>query len=122
MRHHIETTDERSWPDFLPASALLFAGSISIAVAMLSPSPSLRQYAVIAPPWYDSAQTVRLVAAAGGNFVDLGGLGNIIIAHSEKPEFVQALYNAGAWLVVNPGSLRGCWGLDRKAAQVSETP
>jgi hypothetical protein len=103
----------------VPATALLVFGALGISAATLSPSSARGQYAVMAPPWYDLAQTVALVAAAGGDLVDLGGLTNIVVVHSSEPGFVRALYRAGAWLVLDPGLLRGCLGWDRKPAPVS---
>jgi hypothetical protein len=97
----------------------LVVGALGISAATLSPSSARGQYAVMAPPWYDLAQTVGLVAGADGDLVDLGGLTNIVIVHSAKPGFVRALYRAGAWLVIDPGLLRGCLGLDRKPTPVS---
>jgi hypothetical protein len=96
--------------DFLPAGALLIVGLGVLAIATLSPSGRHGQYAVIAPPWYSLAQTISLVRAANGGIVDVGNPGNMVIAFSDKPDFVRALYRAGAWLVIDPMRLRGCLG------------
>jgi hypothetical protein len=103
----------------VPATALLAVGAVGISAATLCPSSARGQYAVMAPPWYNLAQTVGLVAGADGDLVDLGGLANVVVVHSAKPGFVRALYRAGAWLVIDPGLLRGCLGLDRKPTPVS---
>jgi hypothetical protein len=53
-------------------------------------------------------QTAEMVGASDGTIMDAGGLPNIVIAHSDNPGFVDALYRAGAWLVLDPLFLRGC--------------
>jgi hypothetical protein len=112
-------TDRRSWLDFAPAIALLVVSAGGILMAGLSPSDDRGQYAVVAPPWYNLTQTVGLVATAGGDIVDLGSIAVVVIAHSENPGFVRALYRAGAWLVIDPVGLRGCLGFARDSARSS---
>ncbi len=98
------------WRDLVPAVVLLFVGMFGLVAATLAPTGKDGQYAVIAPPWYDLRRTITLIQAAGGGVADIGGPQNIVIAHSEKPGFVGALYGAGAWLVIDPMQLRGCVG------------
>jgi hypothetical protein len=108
MRHPTTGTDCRNWLDFAPAIALLIVSVGGILIATVGPSGTRGQYAVVAPPWYNQAQTIGLVGIAGGDIVDLGGSANIVVAHSENPGFTRALYHAGAWLVIDPMGLRGC--------------
>lgn len=112
------TSVKRHWRDFIPAAALMVGVIAIIAVARLWPSGDRGQYAVIAPPSYDLGQTVRLVRAAGGSIVDVGGLKNVVILHSADKNAVAALYHAGAWLVIDPQLLRGCAGFH----QISTSP
>jgi hypothetical protein len=77
----------------------------------LFPRPGQTQFAVFAAPWRGLVETAEMVAAAGGAIVDAGGLPNVVIAYSDDPAFVDALYRAGAWLVLDPLLLRGCLGL-----------
>jgi hypothetical protein len=113
MIHQIEITEEHSWRDFVPATALLVVSAVGIFAATLSPSADRGLYAVMAPPWYSVTQTVGLVSRAGGDLVDFGGLANVVIVHSANPRFVRALYRAGAWLVIDPVLLRGCLRVER---------
>src|ERR1700686_2894063 len=110
MKYPTARTDRRSWLDFAPAIALLVVSAGGILMTGLSPSGDHGQYAVVAPPWYNLTQTVGLVATAGGDIVGLGNIAVVVIAHSENPGFVRALYRAGAWLVIDPVGLRGCLG------------
>jgi hypothetical protein len=105
--------------DFAPAIALLIVSTVGIFVAAFSPSGDHGQYAVVAPPWYGFAQTIGLIDAAGGDIVEFGDLTNIAIVHSANPGFVRALYHAGAWLVIDPLGLRGCFGFGRNAMRQS---
>jgi hypothetical protein len=117
MRHPRARADRRSWLDFTPAIALLIVSAVGILISALSPSGDRGQYAVVAPPWYNFAQTAALVATAGGDIVDFGAIADVVIAHSENPGFVRALYRAGAWLVIDPVALRGCLGFARISAR-----
>jgi hypothetical protein len=101
--------------DLVPAVVLLIIGSIALVVATLAPSGKDGQYAIVAPPWYRLGETVALIQDADGRIVDMRGPANLIIAHSDDPNFVQRLYGAGAWLVVDPLRLRGCVGLVQEA-------
>jgi hypothetical protein len=119
MRQPTSKTEERSWWDFAPAIALLIISAVGIFVSALSPTGDRGQYAVVAPPWYNLTQTIGLVAAAGGDIVDFGGIAAVIIVHSEHPGFIRALYHAGAWLVFDPVGLRGCLGFARDVPRTS---
>jgi len=110
-------TDDRGWRDFAPAAALLLVSSVGVGVAALSPSGDHGQYAVVTPPWYNFA----LIGTAGGDIVEFGDLANIAIVHSADPGFVRALYRAGAWLVIDPAGLRGCFGFEPNTTRTSAT-
>jgi hypothetical protein len=110
MNVALADTGRRRLTDFAPAIALLLLSVAGIFGAALEPSGRNGQYAVVAPPWYDQAETIALAGQAGGRIVDVGGLANVIIVHADTPKFVAALYRAGAWLVIDPGMLRGCLG------------
>jgi hypothetical protein len=98
------------WHDFVPAAILMIVITFGVFAATLWPSGDQDQYAVVAPPSYNLGRTIALVRAAGGGIVDVGGLKNVVIAHSADKNFVAALYRAGAWLVIDPQRLRGCIG------------
>jgi hypothetical protein len=99
--------------DFLPAAALLAFSLLAVGAAALAPGPEADAFAVVAPPWYGLDRTAGLVAAAGGQLVNTGGLANVVIAYSGERGFPEALYKAGALLVLNPARLRGCLGFGR---------
>lgn len=99
------------WRDLAPASLLLVASAAGIAAATILAGPDSRQVAVVAPPWYGAAQAIGLVERAGGSVVDLGGVGNVVVAVSEDADFIASLYREGAWLALNPIIARGCFNL-----------
>lgn len=98
---------QNRWRDYVPATALLGLGLVALSVATLQPSAAGGQIAVIAPPWYSSAQTVGLIRAAGGS-IGGGRAANILFARSNDRHFVSALYAQGAWLVVDLGERGEC--------------
>jgi hypothetical protein len=116
MRRIRAGADRRSASDFAPAIAFLVVSALGIFAAALSPTGDGGQYLVMVPFGYDLSQTVELVDAAGSDIVDLGGLTNVVIVHSENPRFVRALYRAGAWLVIDPMRPPGCLGFERTPA------
>jgi hypothetical protein len=102
------TDAERSATALIPALALLAVTVVATCVGGLWPSGRTGQYAVIAPPWFDLGRTVQLAAAADGAVVAVGGWSNVAVVRADS---LWALYAAGAWLVLDPGKLRGCLGL-----------
>lgn len=97
-----------AWRHFLPAGLLLLASVIAIALLICQPVPGQRQLAVLLPPWDGPMAAAELVARAGGELVDGGGLPSVFIVTSDQPGFATALYRAGAWLVMNPITAHGC--------------
>ncbi|MET0238257.1 MAG: hypothetical protein ABW184_00015 [Sphingobium sp.] len=94
--------------DFLPAILMLTVGLAGLAVANMWPGAGSRQYLVIAAPGSSFGQTVNIVRASDGGIVESGRFSNIVIASSVRPDFVDALRRAGAWLVLAAPSLKGC--------------
>lgn len=106
----------KPWSGLLPSVALLFGSVFAALLVGLAPAAGQTQFAVIAAPWWSLSRTAELVGAAEGDILDVGGLPNVVIAHSDDPGFVAALYRRGAWLVLDPVLLRGCLGGTRGAA------
>jgi len=109
---HGSQEDRGAWAGLFPAAALLLFSVLGTLLTGLAPRAGQPQLAVVAAPWKSLLQTAELVAAAGGVVVEAGGLPNVIIAQSDTPGFVGALYEAGAWLVLDSILLRGCLGFD----------
>ncbi len=93
----------------LPALLLLAVGLSGLVIASLWPSSDSRQYIVVTTPGSTLAQSFSVVAMAGGGVIEVGRFPNIIIAASTRSDFPQSLRKAGAWLILSPGRLRGCF-------------
>ena len=104
------TISRNPWSGLLPSAALLLCSAFAALMVGLAPTAGQTQFAVITAPWWDLSRTAALVGAAEGDILDVGGLPNVVIAHSDAPGFVAALYEQGAWLVLDPVLLRGCLG------------
>jgi len=111
MKNRLFRQNRAHWCSLLPAGVLLIASAGICFVVGLSPSARSNQYAVVTAPWDSRIRTAGLVSEAGGTIVDAGGMANVLIAHSDDPGFVPALYRAGAWLVLDPLQLHGCFRL-----------
>jgi len=95
--------------DALPAIVLLAAGLSALVIANLWPLGDSRQYIVVTAPGSPLAHSFSVVAMAGGGVIEAGRFSNIVIAASTRPDFPQTLRKAGAWFVLSPGRLRGCF-------------
>lgn len=73
-----------------------------VLIAMPFFGPSGRDVAVVG----DTARTLRIIAAAGGQVVQLRR--GATLARSDRPGFAAALYRNGAWLVVEGRIGAGC--------------
>lgn len=106
-----QTTERGSWSDLIPAGLLLVASAIAIFVSTLTADAGSAEVAVVAPPWADAADAAGIVARSGGSIVAGAGMANVIIAHSDSPDFISRLYHSGAWLVLDAVKLRGCFSV-----------
>ena len=93
---------------FLPALALLVVSVSGFGLLSVLPQRNERQLAVLFPPRISIEMAASLVASAGGELVDSSRFPNLVIATSDTPGFAHALYNVGAWLVMDPIIARGC--------------
>jgi hypothetical protein len=100
--------EEFRWRDVLPAVVVLGLSVIGVLLLASQPTPGERQIAVVVPPWDNTAAAAALIATAGGTLVDDGGIPNVFIATSNRLDFSRALYEAGAWFVMNPMGAHGC--------------
>ena len=91
-----------------PALLLLVLGLAGLSAATLRPSGRDGAYAVLVPPWGTTAQALEVVGAAGGRIAEVSASGTSVIAIASAPDFESRLYDAGAWMVVEPGTTWGC--------------
>lgn len=84
-------------------TALVLGVWAAIMVAMPFVGPGGRQVAVVG----DAARAVHVVRAAGGDVIDVRR--GAVIARAARPDFVRALYAAGAPLVIEGRVAAGCF-------------
>jgi hypothetical protein len=96
--------------DCWPAVGLFAACLVGLAIMTTAPQNAAGAYAVVAPPWSSAAKTITIIDAAGGNIIGIGGFSNIVVAQSADPLFLDALREAGAWLVLSAAGADLCSG------------
>lgn len=94
---------------FIPALLLAVSAIASLAVLSLSPAADARQLAVLFPPWLPMAERMERLAAAEAVPLDEGAWGGIVLVSLPAPERREALLRYGAWLLLDPRGLRGCF-------------
>jgi hypothetical protein len=93
---------------FALCAGLLPAG---VALAPKAGAP----VAVIAAPWADDAEALRIVAAADGSVLGTTPRGGVAIATSVAADFVARLYRAGAAAVIDAGAVSACLSIAGEA-------
>jgi hypothetical protein len=82
----------------------LFAG----ARAELAPRDPAQGVAVVFAPWTEATRTLSQAVGAGGRFVRFGGLPFIAVVVPDDATYPGRIFEAGAWLVVDPQALAAC--------------
>jgi hypothetical protein len=82
----------------------LFAG----ARAELVPRDPAQGVAVVFAPWTEATRTLSQAVGAGGRFVRFGGLPFIAVVVPDDATYPGRIFEAGAWLVVDPQALAAC--------------
>ncbi|MCJ2124206.1 hypothetical protein [Methylobacterium sp. J-077] len=88
-------------------------GGFGCLVAVLVPFavlalPQSDVVAVVGPPGGGAAESVRIVAEAGGTLLNRAGPDNVVLARSDRKGFAGRLYAAGACLVLDGRLSEGC--------------
>ena len=92
---------------------LIVAGTFALLAGLLPAGLALAPkagtpVAVIASPWAEPGDAMRIVAAADGRILRATHSGSVAIATSDSNDFVARLYQSGAALVVDGATLAGC--------------
>ena len=97
--------------DLWPALALAAVAIVALGVLSLSPDADAREVAAVFPPWMTMSERMEKVAAAESVAVDEGAWGNIVLVSMATADSRAALLRAGAWFVLDPRALRGCFSI-----------
>jgi hypothetical protein len=90
-------------------AALLSASLFPVLAAQNLPAERAGTVAAVFPPSAAPERILRAVALADGAIVREGRGRNVIVVRSEAPGLAGRLRQAGAWLVLDPGGLAGCF-------------
>ena len=86
----------------------LFAIVVGLAPAALALTPTPdAPLAIIASPWQPGA-ALRIAASAGGTLIAASSGGTVAIVRSDHPAFIDQLFAAGAWLVLDATAVQAC--------------
>jgi len=100
---------ERTWPIWLNASALLLVSWIAVASLALRLPATSETAAVVFPPWWTAAQAIAAIASADAAVVRTGIVPTILIVQLTKPGGLKRLRATGAWFILNPQAVGGCF-------------
>lgn len=94
------------WP------ALLFAGVgiVALVVATLTVGGVKGEYLIFTAPWIGRAEMMDMVSRADGGVVGFGAVPFLAVAMAGRPDFTEAMWQQGAWLVLPSPVLLGCFG------------
>jgi len=109
-------SESKSYPrnpgfaSFLPAIALALISVVALGTAQMRPSDKAGdQVAVIFGPGTSLAEAIARIGGADGMVVRAGAFSNIVVAVGSAPDFIDRVREKGAWLVVDPRGLGGCF-------------
>ena len=94
------------------SAALLLLAASALGTAWLGLRPPATVDAPVAaifPPWWDAQRAFAAAASAGGAVVRKGAWSNILVVTAGDGDLPGRLRTAGAWLLVNPTALGGCF-------------
>jgi hypothetical protein len=83
---------------------VLYAG----ARTGLTPRDPSQGVAVIFAPWTAAETTLSRAVEGGSRFVRFGGLPFIAVVMPDNVNYPNRMFDAGAWLVVDPQTLAAC--------------
>ncbi len=86
-----------------------------------APSDARSGVAVVFAPWVDEAQAMTRVAESGGALVRTGAFSFITVAIPKAPDFAARVRSAGAWILLDPQFLDGCFFNETSLQQDTRT-
>ncbi|MGU3466340.1 hypothetical protein ACLBXO_15940 [Methylobacterium sp. C33D] len=109
-------------PVLIRAAQGLLGGMIVLVVPIaLLVVPQSESVVVVGSPGSGTPDLARIVAAAGGTILSLGGRPSIVVARADGGGFARRLYGAGARLVLDGRLARYC-GRSSGSADLTSRP
>jgi hypothetical protein len=104
-----QNTTTSSWPAWLGATALLLVSVGAVAALSLKVRPGAEVVAVAFPPWWSSRQIFEAAASAHAAIVRTTAVTAILVVRPGDGEGLPRLRQAGAWLMIDPQAIAGCF-------------
>jgi len=103
----------RSVRDVLAILGLCLVASVVVGAAlMLRPPEPGTNVVVIFPPSDDRYRAMERAFSIGDPIVRATGIPNAVLMHMRSEDFRRRARAAGAWLILDARSMRGCRSLD----------
>ena len=97
--------------DYAPALLLLLGSFLALGFDAIRPAEDASQVAAVFSPYAKSDDLMRAIAQAGGRIVRTGIADYVVVIALDDGATPSALYDAGAWLVMDPLRAGGCMTL-----------
>jgi hypothetical protein len=97
------------WPAWANAAALLMVSFVALASLSLRVGPGTEVVAVSFPLWWSAQQRLAAAASADVAIVRLTGVPAVVVARAGDEGGIARLRRAGAWRVINPVAIAGCF-------------
>ena len=105
-----KSTANAGFGAFMPALALALISAFALGALQMRPSDrAVDQVAIVFAPGTSLTEAVGRIARADGAVLRAGAFPNIVVAVGTTPDFVRRVKKRGAWLVVDPRGLGGCF-------------
>jgi hypothetical protein len=106
---------------FLPACIVSLAVIGAPLLALTEPVLDEEAAVLFAPAW-SQAEVLAAVSRADQSIVRFGGLANVGIVRLDTADAISALRREGAWLILPPGALGGCFLIGAQPVQSLSIP
>jgi hypothetical protein len=97
------------WPQWLCPIALLLVSWVWVTALVVQVHPGDGVVAVIFPPWWDADRSLAAITSARAAIVRAGGVSSIFVVQPAGADGLKRLYEAGAWLTVDPKAVGACF-------------
>ena len=103
--------NETSVRAFLPAGVLFLLGLIGLGVLSLRPYEGDGAVVALFPPWWETTDAfMAAIGADVGHVVASGRWPSMVLIPADGIDPRPRLREAGAWLLLEPTGLAGCFG------------
>lgn len=106
MPQDVSDREKLGAADMFVVCAMAMVCLLALWLVYLAPRVN-EPVAIVSSPWQDRT-AAEIAARAGGNLLESGYSGGLIIAQSNDPDFARRLAVEGALIIFNPRVFAGC--------------